>query len=259
MEVTSTSQLIYFVPYNSVVLYAFDSESKEIRKIAEPELHTLGYGPHLVPVSDSEVFIQGGIVSAEFISDTLFFNVLEKSFREGPAGPINAAGACVKVGEKVFVFGGATRDVYEPSGLSQVFDLSSGEWRFIAELPDKSYNNTGGTALDKVAVAGHHLDGIVWYDMAGDKYCRDKVAGVGYKILIVHEEVVYVIRPNSLMVFENGKWSEFPLVLNAIFTIIYSYTVYRDGYIYFICPPQTVSRFCLSTKSIEILSQSIVD
>lgn len=257
MEVTSTSQLIYFVPYNSIILYAFDSESREIKKIVEPELYTLGYGPHLVPVSESEIFIQGGIVSAEFICDTLFFDVIEKKFREGPAGPINAAGACVKVGEKVFVFGGATRDIYEPSALSQVFDLLTEEWKFIAELPDKSYNNTAGRVKERVVVAGHHLDGVVWYDIGSDLYVRDKVAGTGYKILIVHEDVVYVIRPNSLLVFEDGKWSEYTLGLTMIFTIIYSYTVFRDGYIYFICPPQTVSRFSLSTKTVEILSQSL--
>src|SRR5574343_1289293 len=104
MEATSTSQVIYFVPYNTTVLYAFNSETKQVKRFAEPELFTLGYGPHLVPISDTEVIIQGGIINAEFISDTLFFDVNKKEFREGPSGPINAAGACVLIDGKVFVF-----------------------------------------------------------------------------------------------------------------------------------------------------------
>jgi hypothetical protein len=216
---------------------------------------TLGYGPHIVPINENQIWIQGGIVSAEFISDTSIYHTQSKSFEEQPFGPINGAGACVKQGSKIFIFGGATRDIYEPSDQSHYFCLLNFTWTSISPLPCKSYNNTGALKNNEIAIVGQHLPSLFLYNPTEDHYREFQKIPEPYKILLIHENNFYILTQYSLKTFKNNEWTESALSIPEPFTLIYSYPVFREGFIYFICPAQTIARLDLSKNTVEVISR----
>ena len=67
---------IYFIPYLDKELYKFDLDTLEQTLVLSPKDITLGYGPHLCPLSRTLLFMQGGVINEEFISDAFIINLI---------------------------------------------------------------------------------------------------------------------------------------------------------------------------------------
>lgn len=253
-ETQYASRFIYFIPYTSTALHKFDTESLSISFELEPENITVGYGPNVIPLCDDVLFVQGGIINGEFISDCFFLDLKTGQFEEKPGGPINGGAAFVRVRENIFIFGGASMNVYVPVQLSHKFCLESENWDSIADLPKASYNNTcAAISNNTIAIVGQHLENLLYYSIESDKYTEDLALNIQYKILLKNENNLFIVTYDRLKALENGNWVEYTYECRDSFTIVYSYSLYRNGYIYFVHPPKNVSRLNLETKKVARL------
>jgi hypothetical protein len=255
-ESSLPDQVIYFIPYMKKELYKFDTNTHRISLAYAPEDLNLGYGPHLCMLSETRLFMQGGIVELEFIADSYILDITTGEFTEKAYGPINAAGGSVLYKGNYYIFGGATKDIYGPSSLSQKYCVDEDYWTHISPLPVSSYNNTSAVFDDKIAIVGQHLSSLYMYDLGTDSYHPRLDLDGPYKIVLSHNGVLYVLLSNSIQVLENEVWNAYPQPLGAIFTLVYSYPVVRNNYIYFIIPAQTVLRLNMDTKVLEKVSTS---
>ena len=254
MESFSLSRFIYFVPYTKTAFYKFDTESHVLTFDFEPDNATVGYGPNVIPLDDEVLFVQGGVVSGEFISDCFFLYLENKELEEKPCGPINGGAAYTLFGKVIYIFGGASRDVYVPIEICHKFGLESESWERIADLPAPSYNNSCGVYLNRISIVGQHLSNLIHYDCETNSYTQDIQTQILYKILFVHADSLYIVSGESSKVLKNGKWEEQKYPLVDSFTIIYSYPLYRNGYIYFVYPPQSVARLNIETNIVTKLN-----
>lgn len=252
-----TDSAIYFIPYLKSEIYRFDLDSEQLSLAISPKNITLGYGPHLCALSATKIFLQGGIINGEFMADSFAIDVLTGEIEEKAYGPINAAGACVLSGNCIFVFGGATRRILEPSPLSQVYNIKEDLWSQIANLPAASYNNTGIVKQDKFAIVGQHLSNLYYYDHSTDHY--DISIGIEglYKIITIWEEIIFIITVSHIKVLEGNEWKEYPHSTGAS-SYSYSYHVTRGNFIYMVTPPQDILRLNVQTKVLEKINTNLI-
>lgn len=248
------ARYIYFIPYTSTTFHKFDTETLVLSPELEPQNITIGYGPNVIPLGEDVLFVQGGIINGEFISDCFFWHLSTGEFEEKPGGPINGGAAFLKVRENIYIFGGAAMNVYVPVQLSHKFCLESEEWGSIADLPKASYNNTcAALSNNRIAIVGQHLENVLYYNIESDNYVADIATGSLYKILLSHEERLFIVYCDKLKALENGNWVEYTYEITNHYTIVYSYSLYRNGYIYFVYPTKNVARLNLETKKVTRL------
>lgn len=248
MESFSLSRFIYFVPYTKTAFYKFDTETLQVTFDFEPDNATIGYGPNVIPLDAEVLFVQGGVVNGEFISDCFFLYLENKELEEKPGGPINGGAAYTLFDKNIYIFGGASRDVYVPIELCHKFNLDSETWQRIADLPNPSYNNSCEVWSNKIGIVGQHLSNLIYYDAESNTFSRDLAVEMNYKILLVHGDSLYIVSGDNLKVLKDGIWKDYKYAFVDNFTIVYSYSVYRNGYIYFVHPPQNVSRLNVGTN-----------
>ena len=241
---------IYFVPYQRQDIYKFDTNTLSLSLALSSTNFLIGYGPHLCALGKGKLFMQGGVINDEFISDSVLIDITTGEITEKAFGPINAGGACVHYENFIFIFGGATRGIYEPSSLSQKYDIENDQWSILPPLPLASYNNSGTIYGKKIAIVGQHLGNLYFYDIDNDNYIVDRELLASYKIITAHNEVIFIIFENGILVLEDGKWSNYPQD-QCRAACMYSYQVFRDNYIYFVVPPQVVIRLDIRSKVIE--------
>ena len=238
---------IYFIPYLKTEICKLDINTLQITLAFPATEIGLGYGPHLCLLSPTKIFLQGGIVNEEFISDSFEVDLLTGTITEKAYGPINAAGTCVRKGNFIFIFGGATRGIYEPSPLSQKYDIGNDQWSNLTPLPVPSYNNSGVPWGKAIALVGQHLSSVYHYDIEEDNYTVDHALPGTYKIITAYNGIIFVITASEIHVFENGEWKIFPQTA-GLYSCTYSYHVLKDNYIYMITPPQEILRLDINTK-----------
>lgn len=254
MDTPTTTQFIYFIPYSFTDLKKFDPDSNEISNEASPDDFILAYGPHLLPITANKLFIQGGIVELELVSDCFIYDIEKKTFEQKPCGRICGAGACAKFNNFVFIFGGASSDGLKPSELCQSYDLDNNSWDLISQLPAASYNNTCGVRENQIAIVGQHLKTLIYYSPQSNTYNDCIQIESQYKILLIHENNLFIVAGNTTKALENNEWKEYPNSCKQPFSTIYSYSVYKNGYIYFLAPANDILRLSLETKLIELIS-----
>ena len=196
---------IYFVPYFKREIYKIDLNTFHVSLIFNPSNISIGYGPQLCPISRTKIFFQGGIVNSAFLSATFIIDLSIGSFTTKANGPVNAAGTSVIYGNFIYTFGGAFKGIYEPSPLSQKYDIRKDEWIPLTPLPIPSYNNTGIYIENKVAIVGQHLSNIYYYDPKINSYNTNIALNGQYKLITMHERVIYVILVNAIKIFEHGE------------------------------------------------------
>lgn len=253
MEISSNSQVIYFVPYSSTELKKFDSGTNEISIETTPTDIILPYGPHLIPIDENKIFIQGGIIDLEIVSDCFIYDTVNKTFESKTNGRIGVGGACVKFNMTVFIFGGAASEGLEPTELSQSFNLENENWELAAPLPIASYNNNCVIMGDQIVIVGLHLKNILYYTPQDNSYMDSIEIESKYKNLLIHENSLFVIFGNKTKALEDGEWKEYSNNCAQVFSTIYSYSVYKNGHIYFIAPALNVARLNIETKVVEII------
>ena len=218
-----------------------------------PKDITLGYGPHLCPLSNNLLFIQGGIINQEFISDSFIVNLNTGEITEKSYGPINAAGACIRYCKHIYIFGGATRHIYTPSDLCQRYNIEEDVWNHFAPLPVASYNNTGTLWENKAAIVGQHLFNLYYFDLESETYSTQIKITEPYKLIASYNGALFIILNSIVKAYENNTWKDYPRSIQGQYTLAYSYTAYRNGYIYFIVAPRNALRLNINTKVLEIL------
>ena len=244
---------IYFIPYLDKELYKFDLDTLEQTLVLSPKDITLGYGPHLCPLSNNLLFIQGGIINQEFVSDSFTINLNTGEITEKSYGPINAAGACIRYCKHIYIFGGATRHIYTPSDLCQRYNIEEDIWNHFTPLPVASYNNTGTLLENKVAIVGQHLSNLYYFDLESETYSTGINISETYKLISSYNRAIFIILNSIVKVYENNTWKDYPRSIQGLYSLIYSYAAYRNGYIYFIVAPRNALRLNINTKVLEIL------
>lgn len=254
METSSTSKFIYFIPYSSTDLKKFDLDSNEISDEVSPDDFILAYGPHLVPITEKKLFIQGGIVELELVSNCFIYDTENKTFEQKPCGRICGAGACVKFENFVFIFGGASPDGLKPSEHCQRYNLENENWDSISQLPVASYNNTCGVKENQILIVGQHLNALLYYSPQTNTYTDCILIESQYKLLLIHENSLFIVAGNTIKALENNEWKDYSNGCKQIFSTIYSYSVHKNGYIYFLVPANDIVRLNLDTKILELIS-----
>lgn len=249
---------IYFVPYLKSEIFRLDiNESKLVFAFASNDI-TIGYGPHLCALSKTKIFFQGGVVNNEFISDSFVIDLANGEVAEKAFGPINAGGTCVVYRGTVYIFGGATREIFKPSPLSQCYNIAEDFWSELSPLPIASYNNTGTLCAEgKIALVGQHLFHLYYYLVSECSYTTDLPIRDNYKLVVSHEGKLFVIGESTVKALEGHQWKEYPHAV-GLFTLIYSYPVIRGEWIYMVVPPQDTLRLNVNTKKLEKVQTNIV-
>ena len=253
MEGLLFSQSIYFVPYSSTELKSFNCDTSEILIESSPCGINLPYGPHLVPVSENKLFIQGGIFDLEVVANCFVYDAVSKTFETKASGRSGVGGACVKYNMSVFIFGGAASDELRPSELSQSFNLENENWEMVAPLPVASYNNNCVLMENQILIVGLHLKNILYYSPLDNSYRDGIEVEHKYKILLKHESDLFMVLGNTTRALENGEWKDYTNKCTQVFSTIYSYSVYKNGYIYFVAPALDLARLNTETKVVEII------
>ena len=239
---------IYFIPYQESDIHKLNIDTFEISLALSPKEITLGYGPHLCPLSKTLIFIQGGIINNEFIADSFTIDLTTGEITEKACGPINAAGACIRYRDYVYIFGGANRDSYTPSNLCQKYNIEENSWAHFTPLPIPSYNNTAIQWQGKIITVGQHLDGLFYFNPADETYAAGLKLGEYYKIITAHDGVIFLIFDTVIKVFEENSWKDYSRTFVSPYSLTYSYHAYRNGYLYFIVPPKVALRLNIVTK-----------
>lgn len=180
-------------------------------------------------IDNGILFLHGGYSHFQPTSEACFFDMYLDKLEPLPHSIYPRKGsACVKKGEKIYVFGSS-----QPvSKYSESFDLKLLKWSKITQLPQDALNLTGSQVAQNVIVTATGLTGFWVYNEIDSYEFIDIEASAGYKAIcdkyLLTNTVMYEIHKGKDWTVHKYpcSWIAAPLSVSIAFK--------RKGMIYFL-------------------------